>query len=431
MILIMAIVMNMFLPGNKAYEPRGGAKELFYCKADEILIEGPAGTGKSRAVLEKLLACGMKYDNIRILIMRKTRASMTESVLVTFEEKVLPGVLEHVKQGADRAHRKRYTLPNGSTIVIGGMDKADKIMSTEYDIIATFETHEFIEDEIEKLTTRLRNGVMPYQQLICDTNPAGPRHFLNLRCNRGQMTRILSRHEDNPSVTESYLNKLRGLTGARRARLYEGKWADQEGLVYNYDAAVHSINRFEIPKDWIRFRVIDFGYTNPFVCQWWAQDPDKNIYRYREIYFTGRLVSDHAKIIKQFPEAIKLTIADHDAEDRATLHSLGIYTVAAKKAITTGIQAVEQKMKVKANGKPGVFFLRDSLIERDQKLVDDKKPCCTEEEFDSYAWPKGQNGKELKESPVKIDDHGMDCLKYICAELDQATILKSSKASRR
>lgn len=425
------ISMLVLTPGHKAYQPRGGALDLFYCKNDEILIEGPAGTGKSRGVLEKLLLCAMKYPGIRILMMRKTRASMTESVLVTFEEKVIPENLNHIKEGADRAHRKRYTLPNGSTFIVGGMDKADKIMSTEYDIIATFETHEFNEDEIEKLTTRLRNHVMPYQQLICDTNPAGPRHFLNLRCNRGQMTRILSRHEDNPSVTESYLNKLRALTGARRARLYEGKWADQEGLVYNYDPAVHLINRFEIPKEWTRYRVIDFGYTNPFVCQWWAQDPDKNIYRYREIYHTGRLVSDHAKVIKQFPEPIKWTVADHDAEDRATLHAAGIFTIAAKKAITTGIQSVEEKLKVKANGKPGIFFLRDSLIERDQSLVDEKKPCCTEEEFDSYAWPKGQDGKEKKEAPMKIDDHGMDCLKYICAELDDKSVLKPANYSRR
>jgi predicted transcriptional regulator len=40
---------------------------------------------------------------------------------------------------------------------------------------------------------------------------------------------------------------------------------------------------------------VDFGYTNPFVMQWWAEDPDGRLYLYREIYRTRRLVEDHAK----------------------------------------------------------------------------------------------------------------------------------------
>lgn len=431
MIKLIAILMITLLPGHKAYEPRGGAKDLFYCRDKEILFEGPAGTGKTRAALEKALFCAMKWEGSRILLVRATRVSMTQSVLVTFEEKVLSGNLLSICSGAGRENRQSYHLPNGSEIVVGGMDKPDRIMSTEYDLIIYFESTEGTEDGIEKLTTRLRNGVMPFQQLICDCNPGAPTHFLNQRANVGKMTRILSRHSDNPSVKQEYLNTLSQLSGARRMRLYEGKWASQEGLVYNYDPAVHLIDRFDIPSEWTKYRVIDFGFTNPFVCQWWAQDPDGNLYRYREIYFTQRLVSDHAIHIKQFSESIKETIADHDAEDRATLHALGINTIAAKKAISTGIESVMNRLKINPNGKPGVFFLKDSLIERDQSLVDKKKPCCTEEEFDGYVWPKGQDGKEFKEAPVKVDDHGMDCLKYLCAEVDNPSSFKAAKATRR
>jgi hypothetical protein len=71
-------------------------------------------------------------------------------------------------------------------------------------------------------------------------------------------------------------------------------------MVYEgWDRAVHLIDRFDIPADWRRIRSIDFGYTNPFVCQWWAIDPDGRMYRYREIYRTRRLVSDHAAEIRK------------------------------------------------------------------------------------------------------------------------------------
>ena len=71
------------------YGPRGAAAELFRNKAPEVLIEGPAGTGKTRAVLEYVNWLCESYPGIRVLLFRKTRTSMSESVLVTWEEKVL------------------------------------------------------------------------------------------------------------------------------------------------------------------------------------------------------------------------------------------------------------------------------------------------------------------------------------------------------
>ena len=29
---------------------------------------------------------------------------------------------------------------------------------------------------------------------------------------------------------------------------------------------------------------VDFGFTNPIVIQWWAEDPDGRLYLYRELY---------------------------------------------------------------------------------------------------------------------------------------------------
>ena len=78
-----------------------------------MLISGPAGTGKSRGCLEKLHFLASKYAKMRGLIVRKTRASLTESALVTFEEKVVPA--NHpILNGAGRAHRQAYRYPNGS-----------------------------------------------------------------------------------------------------------------------------------------------------------------------------------------------------------------------------------------------------------------------------------------------------------------------------
>jgi hypothetical protein len=160
------------------YFPRGAADELMGCRDTEVLIEGPAGTGKSRAALQKLHYAALKYPGMRALLIRKTRESLTESALVTFEEKVLPPD-SPMAAGAKRNVRQSYDYPNGSCIVVGGMvagdkDRSAKIMSTEYDLIAAFEATELAEDDWEKLLTRLRNGKMPYQQAIADCNPGAP-----------------------------------------------------------------------------------------------------------------------------------------------------------------------------------------------------------------------------------------------------------------
>jgi phage terminase large subunit len=154
------------------YEIRGAAEKAWRCKDAEVLVDGPAGTGKTTGLLLKALAVSEKYPGARILLVRKTRASMTQSVLVTLEDKLLgPGhpLIGNVK----RENRTSYRHPNGSTIVIGGLDNVDRVMSTDYDMIIVFEATEISEHEFETLTPRLRNHVVPYQQMIMDCNPEG------------------------------------------------------------------------------------------------------------------------------------------------------------------------------------------------------------------------------------------------------------------
>jgi len=410
---------------ERAYRPIGAARRLMLCRDEEVVLEGPAGTGKSRACLEKVHLCALKYPGVRAALVRKTRASMSESVLVTFEDHVLvPG--DPVADGPRRGFRRVYHYPNGSEIVVVGIDRPSRLMSTDYDVIYVAEATELFENDWELLTTRLRNGVMPYQQILADCNPDAPTHWLHQRSDAGRATLILSRHEDNPKLFDpdgrewtprgaAYIAVLDRLTGVRKERLRYGRRATVEGAVYPFDRAVHLIDHFEIPADWPRFRVIDFGFTNPFVCQWWAADPDGRLYLYREIYMTRRTVTVHAAQIASLStgESYVQNIADHDAEDRATLAQHGIQTVAARKAVTTGIQAVEDRLVVQEDGKPRLFILRDSLVERDEALHAARLPTRTEQEFDGYVYPKGIDGKPIKEVPVKVNDHGMDAMRYL------------------
>jgi hypothetical protein len=230
-----------------------------------------------------------------------------------------------------------------------------------------------------------------------------------------------SKAEDNPHNPSDYIETLASLTGVLGKRLRDGQWVQAEGAVYDtFSDAVHVIEPFAIPSDWRRFRVVDFGFSNPFVCQWWAVDPDGRMYLYREIYMTQRTVKVHSGQIKDLSrdETVETTIADHDAEDRATMLENGIVTIAAKKDISPGIQAVQERLKMQADGKPRLFLFRTALVEEDQRLVNAKRPTCTIQEIPGYVWPKTADGRPVKEAPVKENDHGCDALRYGVVYLD-------------
>lgn len=422
-------------PEQRAYQPYGAALEAFYDRSPEILMSGPANTGKSRAILEKLHFCASKYAGMRGLIVRKTRASLTESGLVTFEEKVLPEV-SVIKQGAQRRYRAIYDYPNGTQIIVGGMDNPNRVMSTEYDLVVVLEATELTEEDADNLSTRLRNGVLPYQQMLMDCNPGAPSHFLKKRAARGVTRMLESRHEDNPLIFdqqikrltpfgETYIARLDLLVGVRKLRLRHGIWAMAEGMVYAdaWEPARNLVDRFVVPKEWRRVWSVDFGFTNPFVWQCWAIDGDGRMFRIAEIYQTKKLVEDHARDILAWQQQEKepdpeVIVCDTDAEDRATLERyLKMSTAPALKSISRGLQAVAARMKSAGDGKPRLLLLRDSLVSRDTELAEAKRPGCTEEEIEGYVW----NSK--KDAPVKNDDHGIDAMRYAVMYLDESTPL--------
>jgi phage terminase large subunit len=418
------------------YSPRGAAAALWCCKDPELVIAGPAETGKTFAALQKLDACMWKYPGAQAALVRKTRHSMSGSVLATYENKVLGRGTPVVPYGGKNPDW--YDYPNGSRVYVGGMDNPDKILSSERDLILVNQAEELTLDDWEKLTTRAtgRAGTMPYAQVIGDCNPGPPTHWIKQRT---RLHLLESRHEDNPILFDDAgvvtaqgrrsLSVLDGLTGVRYRRLRLGQWAAAEGAVYeDWDTAIHLIDRFPIPDNWQKIRSIDFGYTNPFVCQWWAIDGDGRMYLYREIYMSQRTVNRHAPQITALSadERYDVTIADHDAEDRATLRETGIATAPARKDVSPGIQAVQERLKPAGDGRPRLFILRDSLVEVDTSLQERRKPTSTAAEFDGYVWQQSPDGRPVKEAPVKVDDHGMDALRYAVMFMQRPAIIAFS-----
>lgn len=394
---------------------------------------------------------------MRGAIVRKYRSTITQTALVTFDQLVrIPGdgvVWNSVDQ--------EYNFENKSQIVVAGLDDPGKILSTEFDIIYVQECTQIDENTWETLTTRLRWNHMPYQQLIGDCNPDSSRHWIKRRQAAGKLNLMESTHKDNPTLWDEekeewtpfgddYISTLKNLSGTVRERLFEGKWVGAEGVVYtNWNPDIHIVDNFKIPPHWDRYLAIDFGYNNPFVCQWWAINHDGDMYMYRELYGVHMAVEDWAHLIAEHSknEKIKFAICDHDLEDQATLRRHGAHTaeqckqssekrstkptngflrtVGADKeraSVNAGIEAVQMRLKLGPNGKPRMYFFRNALaIAPDAELVNQKKPVSTLEEFDEYIWDEVQSGRlgaRTLEQPRKLFDHGMDAMRYFVRYID-------------
>jgi PBSX family phage terminase large subunit len=429
----------------KAPELRGGNLALGACRDREVCLDGPAGSGKTIAALYKLHVLLSTYANTRALIARKSNTALAGSAMTTYRSYILDEREGVYYFGGNKVKPAAFIYPNGSELVVNGLDKPSKVRSTEFDWALINEATECTVEDVEFVHMRLRPRAagpwVPYRQLMMDCNPDAPTHWLNQRMIEGTTTRLLSRHEDNPrffdTATQDWTEEgreyifgiLERLTGVRYARYRLGQWAAAEGTVYedSWDRARNVIDRYHIPAEWPRYLAIDFGFTNPFVCLWAAVDPDGRLVIYRQIYKTKMLVEDHAADIKRYSRwgenggdpLPRELICDHDAEGRATLERhLGLRTIPAHKSVLDGIQAVATRFRNAGDGKPRIQIMRDCLVERDRELAASKMPTCLEDEPDVYVWNLGPNGIRSKEEPVKEYDHGLDSLRYLTARFD-------------
>lgn len=395
------------------------------------MLSGPAGTGKSRACLEKLHFCAMKYARMRGLVIRKTRESLSEAALVTFEEKVLPAG-SSIAEGPRRNYRQVYHYPNGSEIVFGGLDKPGKIMSTEYDMIYVQEATELDLADWLALTTRLRNGVMPYQQVIADCNPDAPTHWLWLRGQRGVLSLLHSRHEDNPTLwrtgewTEAglvYLARLDQLgvlnpetgerEGAEYQRLRHGQWVQATGQIYRgvwsdgpADGNVTEAADYEPgagPVVW----AVDDGYvgaidpttgtytgdSHPRVILYWQERLDGRLCLFDE-YYAIELQDDAqlaAGLARPYPAPEYAVVDKSAASLKGRMHMLGIYTKNGAPSVDESVKTMRHAIGADANG------YRRVLVH----------PRCRHFRSEMLSYRRDANG-----AIVKQFDHGPDAARY-------------------
>lgn len=291
------------------YSFYGGNDKAFYCTDPEVILAGPADTGKTLALLTKLHLIAAKYSDASCVILRKRLTDTHPTVLQTYIKKVINNCPWVTTYGGEKA--QWFDYPNGSRIWVAGLDKSGKVLSAEHDIIYPNQAEELGLPDWETLLSRAtgRAGHVPYPQVIGDCNPGPPTHWIRTRAKARALTFFESRHQDNPelfdregNITEAgkqRLGALQRMTGSRLMRLYHGLWAAPEGAIYDIlDEEKHKVAAFFPPLTWPRIVGIDpvGAYIAAVWAAWDAEGRVLNVYReYMEPF--GETTAGHVKNI--------------------------------------------------------------------------------------------------------------------------------------
>jgi len=280
--------------------PHDGAQDEFLTRIEfEVLFGGAAGPGKTDCIIAAMVRDTL-YPAYHGLIIRRTFPQLQE--IIDRCHRLYPTM-----GGTYKATEKRWQFPSGAIIDLGHMQhENDKYnyLGKEFHKIGIDELTQFTETQYTYLFSRVRTTDPEIAcQILSSTNPGGIGHnWVKERFQPGSrdlktyydprtgLSRVFipATVEDNPTLFENdpiYLARLEALPEIERQRLRHGIWDAFEGQVFTeLSQLIHGYEDFDIPPEWERYCVFDWGFSSPFSVGWYAVDYDGILYRYREWY---------------------------------------------------------------------------------------------------------------------------------------------------
>ncbi len=294
--------------------------------AGEVLFGGAAGGGKSYGQLVDALLFALKYPKSKQLILRRTLPELEKS-LVRCALEIYPRDIFTYKSA-----KHEGIFKNGSIIDFGYCDTENDVyryQSAEYDVIRFDELTHFTEQMYVYLISRVRGANSYPKQIKSSTNPGGIGHswvksrFIDIGSpDKEHLGRIFipSKVRDNSFLMKKdpgYIKRLEKLSGKDKEALLYGNWDIFEGQYFTeWRREIHVIEPFEIPKEWRRYFVMDYG-LDMLAGYWIALDTNGRAYVYREVYQSGLIISAAAKrILEVSDEKVYASLAPPDLWNR-------------------------------------------------------------------------------------------------------------------
>lgn len=365
---------------------------------------GSAGSGKSYTICQKLIIRCCNEPNFRVLVCRRYATTLRNSCYALFKEVLAKwGLTSYVKM---RETDMSIIFPNGSQIIMVGLDTEEKLLSlTNISTVWVEEAYEVEKEKVEQLNLRMR-GMAANQQILLSWNPISKNSWLyNFTVVEPPASSVYihSTYKDNPFLSEEYIAALDEMETRNPAkyRVYgRGEWGvDVEGLVIT-NWRTEEFDPLELASSGLQHRSgLDVGWIDPTAIIDSLYDKEnKTIYVFNEFYKSGCQLDTIVKAI----EDMNLT------KNRLWVDSAEPRTIAYFKSKRINAEGVP---KGKDSVKLGLMFLQDHLI-----IV---HPTCQNliNELENFSYIKSKQTGEWTEDTTHEFSHAIDALRYGYADI--------------
>lgn len=388
--VILNLKKDQFIPKFLPYIYDYSERWQFWC--------GSAGSGKSYTIAQKIIIRCCR-EPIKVLVCRRYATTLRNSCFSLFKEILSKWQL--TKYVKIKETDMSITFPNGSQIIMTGLDEETKLLSlTNISSIWVEEAFEVEKPKIEQLNLRMR-GQASNQQIFLSWNPISKNSWLydfTVANPPNNSVFIHSTYKDNPFLNAEYIQALDEMEvrNPARYRVYgRGEWGvDSEGLVIT-NWRKEEFDPMELAAGGLEHRSgMDLGWIDKSAIVDTLYDrANKIIYVFNEFYKSGCQLSELAEAIRSM-NLQKTKIYVDAAEPRSIqfFKNEGINAVACAKG----------KDSVKA----GLMFLQDHLI-----VV---HPKCENfvNELENFSYIRSKQTGEWTEDTTHEFSHAIDACRY-------------------
>lgn len=298
------------------------------------------------------------------------------------------------------------TFPNGSQIIMCGLDTEEKLLSlTNISTIWVEEAYEVEKEKIEQLNLRMRGSALN-QQLILSWNPISKHSYLydfTVVNPPANSIYIHSTYKDNPFLGAEYIAALdeMAVRNPAKYRVYGlGEWGvDSQGLVIT-NWRTEEFDPFVLASSGLQHRSgMDVGWVDPSAIIDSLYDKEnKTIYVFNEFYKSGCQLDTLVKAIEDM-NLTKNKLWVDSAEPRTIAY------FQSKRINAVGVPKGKDSVKL------GLMFLQDHLI-----IV---HPSCQNliMELENFSYIKSKQTGEWTEDTTHEFSHAIDALRYGYADI--------------
>jgi len=312
---------------------------------------GAAGGGKTEAILWEAFSYStdINFRNLKGAIFRKTYPEI--------EKYFIKRALDKFPAKFYRYNKKDHIMyfpQTGSQIEFNHCESdqdVTKYQGAEWDWLAIDEFTHHTEFRFKYLFGRMRTDKAGWKtKFFGGSNPGDIGHawvkriFIDNELVPEEMKFtwgfIPARLEDNPKMLEfnpQYEDQLLLIPDpVLRKALRWGDWNIFAGQFFSeIRSDIHGFEPFQIPRDWMRFIELDYGYDHPAVAHWNAVDGKGEMWKYKELVTRMKTYTQFATMI------IEMVTPDEKID-----YIVGDPAIWAKKGAAGGLSGAEEMQNV-------------------------------------------------------------------------------------